>query len=377
MRSATTIAASIASSRITKPTSRPWPRPCAREHDRREPAPDVARERPAEDHERDHDEDLQHGRARRHVAGVVAFARTCCAARTAAPRYSHSRITPANSGANTSKLQPRAAHGPAERPSVSPTLAPALGAPARRASRGCSSLACDKSVKTAAGREEPPATVGKATIATRGGHRGSAQERNHMSYVDLHLHLLPGVDDGRRTRPPRSPTPAGSPPKGVRDVTVTPHVNDYWPLEIASIPQRVADARRAARAQRHRRARPRRGRARRALRPTALADAELELIAQGPPGQPLAARRGTVPRHRRELRRATVAALAARGFGVVHRPPRARRDVAHEPASARGAAATCSTPAPSRRSTSARCSATTGCACRRPRSRCCAAASPM
>ncbi|MEO8686935.1 MAG: CpsB/CapC family capsule biosynthesis tyrosine phosphatase [Solirubrobacteraceae bacterium] len=61
-----------------------------------------------------------------------------------------------------------------------------------------------------------------------------------MSHVDLHLHLLPGVDDG-------PPDVAASlihaerlARAGVHEATVTPHIGHPWfPLEIATIPERT------------------------------------------------------------------------------------------------------------------------------------------
>ena len=61
-----------------------------------------------------------------------------------------------------------------------------------------------------------------------------------MSYVDLHLHLLPGVDDGAPDEAAALAYARRLAAEGVRDVTVTPHINRYWPLEIATIPERVA-----------------------------------------------------------------------------------------------------------------------------------------
>jgi protein-tyrosine phosphatase len=60
-----------------------------------------------------------------------------------------------------------------------------------------------------------------------------------MSYVDLHLHLLPGVDDGARDLNEALAYARRLANEGVREVTVTPHINSAWPLEIATIPERV------------------------------------------------------------------------------------------------------------------------------------------
>ncbi len=63
-----------------------------------------------------------------------------------------------------------------------------------------------------------------------------------MSHVDLHLHLLPGVDDG----PPDQPASLAHAERlalsGVHEATVTPHVGHPWfPLEVATIPERTRE----------------------------------------------------------------------------------------------------------------------------------------
>ena len=104
-----------------------------------------------------------------------------------------------------------------------------------------------------------------------------------MSYVDLHLHLLPGVDDGARDLAQSLEHAERMVRDGVREATVTPHVGPIWPLAVAAIAARTAQLQRAidergldltlhAGAEIH---------ARHAGR---LADAELDLVAQGPPG---------------------------------------------------------------------------------------------
>ena len=69
-----------------------------------------------------------------------------------------------------------------------------------------------------------------------------------MSYVDLHLHLLPGVDDGAQDEAASLAHARRLAAEGVREVTVTPHVNGWWPLEIATIPAAHRRARRRPRA---------------------------------------------------------------------------------------------------------------------------------
>src|SRR5579863_9576155 len=104
-----------------------------------------------------------------------------------------------------------------------------------------------------------------------------------MSYVDLHLHLLPGVDDGAADDAAALAHARRLAAEGVRDVTVTPHINDYWPLQVESIPQRVA-ALSELLAEHGVAVRVRPGGELDARHAHQLDDAQLELIAQGPPG---------------------------------------------------------------------------------------------
>jgi protein-tyrosine phosphatase len=143
-----------------------------------------------------------------------------------------------------------------------------------------------------------------------------------MSYVDLHLHLLPGADDGAHDEAAALAHARRLAAEGVRDVTVTPHVNAHWPLELQTIPGRVAEL--AALLARHEigvRVRP--GGELDAAYAHRLSDAELELIAQGPPGS----RWLLVEAPFRGLDAAFAAdcaALLRRGFGaVIAHPERA------------------------------------------------------
>ena len=61
-----------------------------------------------------------------------------------------------------------------------------------------------------------------------------------MSHVDLHLHLLPGVDDGPRDEAASLTHAARLADGGVHEATVTPHVGHPWfPLDVFTIPERV------------------------------------------------------------------------------------------------------------------------------------------
>ena len=61
-----------------------------------------------------------------------------------------------------------------------------------------------------------------------------------MSYVDLHLHLLPGVDDGPRDLAASLRHARRLARDGVREATVTPHVgHPRFPVEVAAIAERT------------------------------------------------------------------------------------------------------------------------------------------
>jgi protein-tyrosine phosphatase len=109
-------------------------------------------------------------------------------------------------------------------------------------------------------------------------------------------------------------------------VTVTPHVSGYWPYEIASIPERVTAL--AALLERNGiGVRVRTGGELDARYARSLTDAELELIAQGPPGS----RWLLVEAPFRGLDEAFLedcAAISARGFGIVLAHPERARGIA-------------------------------------------------
>lgn len=60
-----------------------------------------------------------------------------------------------------------------------------------------------------------------------------------MSYVDLHLHLLPGVDDGARDRDESLRFARRLVAEGITEATVTPHVGTGLSYDPLSIPERV------------------------------------------------------------------------------------------------------------------------------------------
>jgi protein-tyrosine phosphatase len=104
-----------------------------------------------------------------------------------------------------------------------------------------------------------------------------------MSYVDLHLHLLPGVDDGSPDEQTALAYARRLADEGVREVTATPHVCTTVPLDIATIPQRVAELQRAIDA-RGLGVSVHTGGEIHPLRVPSLSAAELAIVAQGPPG---------------------------------------------------------------------------------------------
>jgi protein-tyrosine phosphatase len=110
----------------------------------------------------------------------------------------------------------------------------------------------------------------------------SLRKDHHMSYVDLHLHLLPGVDDGAQDDAAALAHARRLAAEGVRDVTVTPHVNGWWPVEVAEIAPRTAVLA-ALLADHDIGVRVHPGGELDARHARTLSDSELELIAQGAP----------------------------------------------------------------------------------------------
>jgi protein-tyrosine phosphatase len=152
-----------------------------------------------------------------------------------------------------------------------------------------------------------------------------------MSYVDLHLHLLPGVDDGAHDEAAALAFAARLAAEGVREVVATPHVNGYWRFEITSIPERV-DALSSALRDQGIGVRVRPGGEVDARYARNVSDDELELIAHGPRGGRWLLVEAPF-RGLDETFAADCAALAARGFGAVIAHPE-RADGAGTPAGA-------------------------------------------
>ena len=145
-----------------------------------------------------------------------------------------------------------------------------------------------------------------------------------MSFAELHFHLLPGIDDGPSSIEESVELAAAAAAEGTRTIVTTPHVHPEFVTDVSALPERVAEVGAEIAARRiaidllcggelDQRMVPR------------LSQAELDTIANGPPGRrwllleaPLAG-----------IDRAyTVAAdeLRERGFGVVvAHPERALR----------------------------------------------------
>ena len=101
--------------------------------------------------------------------------------------------------------------------------------------------------------------------------------------MDLHCHLLPGVDDGAETIADSLRHAHRLSVEGVRDVLVTPHLNRIWTLDPSSIPCRVAELQRATDAE-GLGLRLHTGAELAHTRLADLTDDELDLIASGPRG---------------------------------------------------------------------------------------------
>jgi protein-tyrosine phosphatase len=105
-----------------------------------------------------------------------------------------------------------------------------------------------------------------------------------MHHVDLHLHLLPGVDDGPRDLQASLVHAERLARNGVHEATVTPHVGHPWfPLDVATIPGRTRALQAALDAAGiHLRLHP--GGEIHPEAATTLGADELDVIAHGPPG---------------------------------------------------------------------------------------------
>jgi protein-tyrosine phosphatase len=127
-----------------------------------------------------------------------------------------------------------------------------------------------------------PGAAGEDMVKRRSGeHRGA--EDVLMRGVDLHLHLLPGVDDGARDLTASLAHARRLADEGVAAVTVTPHVSHDVPLDVATLPERTAALQEAIDAERIA-LRVYTGGEVHPDRAATLTDSELEYVAQGPTG---------------------------------------------------------------------------------------------
>jgi protein-tyrosine phosphatase len=63
--------------------------------------------------------------------------------------------------------------------------------------------------------------------------------------IDLHTHILPGIDDGSRTLEDAIGMAWAAVADGIRAVAATPHVRDDWPTKATDMERLVADVREA------------------------------------------------------------------------------------------------------------------------------------
>src|SRR5262245_18238570 len=63
--------------------------------------------------------------------------------------------------------------------------------------------------------------------------------------IDLHSHILPGIDDGARTLDDSLGIARAAVTDGIVAIAGTPHVRDDWPTEPALMEARVAELRNA------------------------------------------------------------------------------------------------------------------------------------
>jgi protein-tyrosine phosphatase len=105
-----------------------------------------------------------------------------------------------------------------------------------------------------------------------------------MSHVDLHVHLLPGVDDGARTMDESLAHARKLMAEGIREVTATPHVRaPLVPVDLDIVPERLAELR-AALAQEGIPLSVHAGGEIHASGVAGLTEAELDALAHGPAG---------------------------------------------------------------------------------------------
>jgi protein-tyrosine phosphatase len=121
------------------------------------------------------------------------------------------------------------------------------------------------------------------SLHVHAGRRGMSHPEDEMHTVDLHFHLLPGVDDGPAEMADSVELARQAAAQGTATVVATPHVRPDFFTDVPSLPDRLHEVRRALRAE---------GIALELLcggelghdMVGRLSQSELEAIAQGPPG---------------------------------------------------------------------------------------------
>jgi protein-tyrosine phosphatase len=105
-----------------------------------------------------------------------------------------------------------------------------------------------------------------------------------MTYAELHFHLLPGIDDGPSSIEESLALAAAAAAEGTRTIVTTPHVHPEFVTDVSSLPDRVAEVAAKLAARRIRINVLCGGELAQEMVPR-LSQAELDTIAQGPPGR--------------------------------------------------------------------------------------------
>ena len=58
--------------------------------------------------------------------------------------------------------------------------------------------------------------------------------------IDLHCHALPGIDDGPADLGASVALARAAAERGMRTLVATPHIDHWWEVDPASLPERVA-----------------------------------------------------------------------------------------------------------------------------------------
>ncbi len=77
------------------------------------------------------------------------------------------------------------------------------------------------------------------------GRHVNARSRNDPPVIDLHTHILPGLDDGARTLEESVAMARSAIADGIRVMAATPHVREDYPTRAAEMERGVGDLRQA------------------------------------------------------------------------------------------------------------------------------------